>query len=99
MFVYQLYVDMHGIRPNFNGTQFSGVKFNNCYHYYSEENILLEINISFHEKQKCIFLHEFVSISPEHPQDSCCCAGFAISRGLKVAFRPQGKDPEKYVYA
>ena len=97
--MYKLYVDMHGIRPNFNRTQFSGVKFNNCYHNYSEKNILLEINISSHENQKCLFLHEFVSISPEHPQDSCCCAGFPISRGLKVAFRPQGKNPEKYVYA
>ena len=78
--------------------QFSRVKLNNCYHNYSEKNILLEINISFHEKQKCLFLHKFVSISPGHPQDSCC-VGFPISRGLKVAFRSQGKSPEKYVYA
>ena len=67
--------------------QFSRVKLNNCYHNYSEKNILLEINISFHEKQKCLVLHEFVSISLEHSQDSCC-AGFPISRGLKVASRP-----------
>ena len=87
MFLYKLYVDMHGIRPNLNGTLFPRVKFNNCYHNYSEKNILLEINISFHEKQKCLFLQEFVPISPEHPQDSCC-AGFPRSRGLKVAFRP-----------
>lgn len=64
---------------------FSRIKLNSSYHN-SEKNILLEINISFHEKQKSLFFHGFVSISPEHPQDSCC-AGFPISRGLKVALR------------
>ena len=52
---------MHGIRPNLNGTQFSGVKFNNCYHNYSEKNILLEINISSHENQKCFCMSLFLS--------------------------------------